>query len=726
MSKPSVAAIDKKIKKAAELHRAGKLQEAAKLYQQVLQTEPNHPGALLLLGMVAEALGQPDEAMSLAIRSLQIRPDNPNGINFLGNLLKKQGRYDDAIEIFVGGLENAPSNHDILNNLGLTLEAAGRYTEAEEVYKKVIGLVPKNFAPYNNLGNVYRKLRRWNESVACYEKALSLNSTSSVIWTNLAIALKDAGRYEEAEAIFQKVVKLDPKVGSAHSALGGLYRMQGKLEAAIVAFRNAVDAEPGNALYLNSLGNALMDARLFQEALVCFRQAIKFKPDYALAHCNLGAALTFMGRTEEGIPCFRKALEFDPANESAFNNLVFSLNYVGKCSREELYAEHCRFEELFGVRYRALWRPHTNSRDPQRRLKVGYVSGDLRNHAVARFVEPIFQNHNREQFELYAYSNSLRVDAATERIKAQFDHWECVVPYSDDELAERIRQDGIDILVDLSGHTALNRLLVFARKPAPVQFTMIGYMQTTGLKAIDYRITDVSLDDPATNPQRFSSEQLVYLPSGAAPFLPPQEAPEVNELPALSNGHITFASFNNLAKATSRVYEVWAKILHQIPGARMLLVGNRDTILREFSAFGIDESRLEIMTRQPVEIYYRLHHRVDFILDTFPYTGGTTALIALWMGVPFVSLQGDSGGVSRAGAGILSILPFLRGLVANNTEEYIAKAVEVAGNLEQLAKWRQAMRPALTQIFSRNALKFTRELEQAYRTAWQKWCDTPA
>jgi len=720
----SKSAVDKKIRKASELHRAGKLQEAAKLYRQVLQMEPDHAGAMLLLAMVAEATGQKDEALSLAIRSLQIRPDNPTGINFLGNLLKSQGRYDDAIEIFVGGLESFPANYEILNNLGLTLEAAGRYEEAEEVYKRVIALKPDQFAPYNNLGNVYRKLRRLRESIQCYEKALSLSPQSAVVWINLGIVLKDAGQYDQAETIFQKVIKLDPNQSQAHSALAGLYRMKGNLQAAIVAYRKAVEVEPENPILLNNLGNALMDARLYNECLVCFNRAVRLKPDYALAYSNLGAAYTFMGRSEEGIPYFRKALELDPANESAINNLLFALNYVGKCSKEELYAEHCRFEELFGARYRARWRPHSNERDPQRRLKVGYVSGDLRNHAVARFVEPIFKNHNRTQFELYAYSNCLQEDETTEHLKGYFDHWRCVVPYTDDELAELIRQDGIDILVDLSGHTALNRLLVFARKPAPVQFTMIGYMQTTGLKAIDYRITDTVLDDPATDPQRFSSEKLVYLKSGAAPFQPPPNAPEVNDLPALANGHITYASFNNLAKATPKVYETWAAILHQVPDARMLMVGNRETILKEFSAFGIDESRLEILPRQPVAEYYRLHHRVDFILDTFPYTGGTTNLIALWMGIPYVTLKGNSG-VSRAGAGILRLLPFLKELVSDTTEEYISKAVSMARNLEQLAEWRKSMRPVLAGKFDWMAKRFTEELEEAYRKAWGEWCTTP-
>jgi len=719
----SKSSVDKKIKKASELHRAGKLQEAAKLYRQVLQEEPNHAGAMLLLAMIAEAKGQKDEAMTLAIRSLQIRPDNPSGINFLGNLLRNQGRLEDALEIFVGGLESFPANHEILNNLGMTLEAMERYQEAEEVYKRVIALKPDLFAPYNNLGNVYRKLRRLPESIQCYEKALSLNPTSPVAWVNLGIVLKESGRYDEAEAVFQKIIKLDPKQSQAHSALAGLYRMKGNLEQAIVAYRNAVEVEPNNPLLLNNLGNVLMDARLYKECLVCFNRAIRLKPDYALAYSNLGAAYTFMGRSEEGIPYFRKALELDPSNLSAFNNLLFALNYVGKSTKEELYAEHCRFEELFGSKYRACWRPHHNDRDPNRRLKIGYVSGVLRNHAVARFVEPIFKNHNKANFELYAYSNCLQEDETTERLKGYFDHWRNVVPYSDDELAELIRQDGIDILVDLSGHTALNRLLVFARKPAPVQFTMIGYMQTTGLKAIDYRVTDTALDDPATNPQRFSSEKLVYLKSGAAPFLPPPNAPEVNELPALTNGHITYASFNNLAKATPKVYETWATVLHQVPNARMLMVGNRETILNQFSAFGIDESRLEILPRQPVVEYYKLHHRVDFILDTFPYTGGTTNMIALWMGIPYVTLKGNSG-VSRAGAGILGLVPPLRELISDSTEEYIGKAVSMAQNLEQLAEWRRSMRPVLARKFDIIAQRFSAELETAYRTAWQRWCAT--
>lgn len=677
------------------------------------------------MGMLAGATGQPEEAMALVIRSLQIKPESVVGINFLGGLLKDQGRYEDAIEIYVGGIEIDPKNHELLNSLGVALEAAGRFEEAVGIFQQSLVLMPKLFSTYNNLGNSLRKLRRLGEAEENYRTAFSLNPQSPIVLSNLAITLRDKGQYAEAEEMYRKALKQHPKHEPAYTGLGTLYRLMGRNIEAIEAYRNALEAEPSSVTALNNLGNALRDTGLYSEATVCFNQALKFKPDYALAHSNLGAVYTMLGRSEESIPCFRKALELNPYIESAMNNLLFALNYLAKGTPEEIYAEHSQFETVFGAKYRSHIRPHLNDRTPNRRLKVGYVSGDLRNHAVTRFLEPILEWHDKSQVELYAYSNSLTMDEVSVRLKPRFDHWRCVVSLTDDELAELIRSEGIDILVDLSGHTALNRLLVFARKPAPVQFTMIGYMQTTGLKAIDYRITDNALDDPEQDTQRFSSEKLVHFKWGAAPFQPPDDAPEVNELPALKNGYITYASFNNLAKVTTSVYEAWAKVLHAVPTSRMLLVGGRDVILEEFAKFGIDEARLEILPRQSLREYFNLHLRVDFILDAFPYTGGTTNLIALWLGIPYVTIIGDSP-VSRTGAAILTLVPYLQELACANTDRYVGKAIEIASDFEKLAQWRREMRPILDERLKVNAKNFTEELEEAYRTGWNVWCASAA
>jgi predicted O-linked N-acetylglucosamine transferase (SPINDLY family) len=354
---------------------------------------------------------------------------------------------------------------------------------------------------------------------------------------------------------------------------------------------------------------------------------------------------------------------------------------------------------------------------------IGYVSGDLCDHPVARFIGPVFETYSRSEFQVFCYSNRRVEDAVSARMRESTDCWRNVSALSDDELANLIRDDGIDILVDLSGHTALNRLLVFARKPAPVQVTMIGYMQTTGMTAMDYRITDEALDPIGTS-EHLSTEELIRLPAGAAPFQPPPDCPPVDELAALKNGYVTFASFNNLTKITPEVTETWARVLQAAPGSKMLIVGrNGSPVGAAVCSHGIAPERLEILERQPMQAYLALHNRVDLILDAFPYNGGTTNLIAAWMGVPFVTIAGNTT-VSRVGEAVLKLLG-LPELVATGTAEYVRKAADTVKDLDRLSHLRSVMRPRL-QAWGGDGSVFTKQLEQAFREIWRRWCEAQA
>jgi predicted O-linked N-acetylglucosamine transferase (SPINDLY family) len=371
-----------------------------------------------------------------------------------------------------------------------------------------------------------------------------------------------------------------------------------------------------------------------------------------------------------------------------------------------------------------LWRAHENSRDKSKRLKVGYVSGDFRDHPVTNFFEPILTAHDKSQVEVFCYYNHHQQDHVTSRIAAKSDHWIACKGMSDTELAERIRNDGIDILVDLSGHTAHNRLLVFARKPAPIQVTWIGYISTTGLTAMDYRLTDAALD-PVGMTERFHSEELLRVPM-CAPFTPSAESPPGNETPALTNGYFTLGCLNQLTKITEEAMQLWARILLALPGSRLIIgnvndVSTKSRLVDRFAKQGVAEERLILYPRMPLRDYLGLHHQIDLALDTFPYNGGTTTLHSLWMGVPLMALGGTTP-ISRVGASLMAGLG-LPEFCTSDADEYLARTIEFARDLPKLNQVRQSLRERMRLALVSDPKVVAQPLEQMFRTIWSKWCD---
>jgi protein O-GlcNAc transferase len=571
--------------------------------------------------------------------------------------------------------------------LGVALKMQGKYAEADECLRRALVLQPLHAPAHVDLGASLKAQGRLPEAVQSYWRALEINPRSDLALTNLGNALMEQGEFSQAMGCLQKAVALNP----------------------------------GSHFAQNNLGSALIDLNRSGDAVSYLRRALEIRPQYAQAHNNLGTALLALGRASDAVECFRHALQLRPRYAEAFSNLLLARNYLQDPDREALFAEHLRFDELFGQPLRDIIPLHVNNPDPARRLKVGYVSGDLREHPVAFFIQPVFEAHSREHFEVFCYANQTLSDAMTKQLQAHVEHWRNVAALSDADLAAAIQQDRIDILVDLSGHTAKNRLLMFARKPAPVQVTMIGYMQTTGLAAMDYRITDEAIDPPGQT-EHWNTEKLVRLPTGAAAFTPPSPCPPVNELPALKNGYVTFGSFNNLSKVTPEVIDTWARILHSVPTSRLLLVAHAgNSVVADFDDHGIGAERLEIVPRLPLQEYLALHHRVDFLLDTFPYNGGTTSLLALWMGVPFVTLSCDSA-VGRVGAGMLPAVG-LSELVTSDTDQYLQRAVDVASDLPKLSAARNSLRGKLAPLLS-DGRAHTVELEKAYRNMWLRWRET--
>lgn len=657
--------------------------------------------------------------MQLIRDSLRANPNNAPALNNLANVMKDKRRYDAAITFYQAALAIAPDYAQAHANLGSAYQERGDPAAAAACYGRALESDPNCSAAHCNLGTLLQARGQSAEAAEAYRRALETNPGSAQILANLGAALRESGQHEASLEALRKAVRIDPHSEAAYVNMGATYKELGLLDDAIRCQWQALKINPRSHLALNNLGNALREQGNFTMAAIALQKALDLAPDCDLALNNLGLTLSELGRADEAAVLFQKAIDVNPANPMAYSNLLFTLNYLPGTNPQALFEQHREFGRLFADPLTREAAPHANDPDPERRLRVGFVSGDLRDHPVANFIEPVFAAHDAAAFELFCYANQPLNDARSEQLRARVEHWSNVSGLPDAALAEAIRADGIDILVDLSGHTARTRLLVFARKPAPVQVTMIGYMQTTGMAAMDYRITDATLD-PEGRTERFSVEELIRLPAGAAPFAPPAECPEVEPLPALTNGFVTFASFNNLAKVTPQVLEAWAALLRRLPDARLVIVGRAGNPLPgRLAELGIALDRVEMVHRLPMQEYLALHNRVDLLLDTFPYNGGSTTLLAAWMGVPFVTLSG-AGSTARAGEALLKALG-LPHFAATDVEGYVDAAVAAAEDLEALAAWRASARERLTPWFT-DATAFTTQLQEAFRQIWRRWC----
>jgi predicted O-linked N-acetylglucosamine transferase (SPINDLY family) len=465
------------------------------------------------------------------------------------------------------------------------------------------------------------------------------------------------------------------------------------------------------------------------EAVASYRRVLELKPDFVEVHNNMGNALRAIAQYSAAVASYRHAIELKPDFLEAFDALLFNLAESETVDAASLFAEHCRFGEQFEAPLRSKWPQHSNERQPERCLQVGFVSGDLYLHSIANFIEPILAHlAGQPQLVLHAYHNSTIEDAVTQRLRGYLRHWHSVAGVPDEELAQRIQNDGIDILIDLSGHTALNRLLTFARKPAPVQVSWMGYPGTTGLQAMDYYLSDRFFLPAGQFDDQFT-EKIVHLPA-SAPFQPSEQAPPVNTLPALTNGFVTFGSFNRPSKISRSVLALWAQLLRALPDSRMLLGamakdGENDAMVQWFAQEGIERSRLSFHPVCAMDVYLGLHHQVDICLDTFPYNGGTTTLHALWMGVPTLNLTGSTT-ASRTGASILGHLG-LQGFIAHDKEDFVQKGGSWAGNLAALSDVRASLRERFAQSAAGQPAVVAAGLDRALRTMWQRWCaDLPA
>jgi predicted O-linked N-acetylglucosamine transferase (SPINDLY family) len=497
----------------------------------------------------------------------------------------------------------------------------------------------------------------------------------------------------------------------------------GRFDAAEEWYLKILERNPHWAVY-NELANIKEKTKQRTEEMEYRKKAMESNPDNGVVLNNYGMHMARMGDAQQGIKVLRKAVKKAPTNPVIHSNLLFFLHYLPEADCQLLFNEHKRWARMQGPTTLAK-KSHDNVPDPDRRLRIGYISPDFRKHSVAYFFEILLDERNHEAVETFGYSNLDFPDDATKRLKFKFDHFRNIYGASDEAVIEMLKKDKIDILVDLTGHTGNNRLPVLAYKPAPIQVTYLGYPDTTGMEQVDYRLTDELADPPES--QQFYTEELIYLPDGFLCYKPVDFAPPTAPLPTLKNGHITFGSFNNNCKINPFIMSLWAEVLKANDGSRLVLKfrggddeGLRDHYLRKFEELGIHRGRVDIHgAKSPVE-HLTLYSQIDIALDTYPYNGTTTTFEALWMGVPVISLVGEHH-MSRVGLTILT--RFGMGFLATSTpQEYVIRATALAAKRETLAEMRAIMRRTIAGASLCNTNRFVRNVEAAYREMWHRWC----
>src|SRR6267142_1772918 len=668
--------------RARNLQQRGYLPEAETFCREILERSPRNADAMNLIGILCAQRGDLGSALEWIGKAVGVDSQNAAYRFNFGKILLQLGRTREAC----GALERAasldPGYTEAHNELGLALGEAGSFDAAEAAFRKALSLEPDYWAAHNNLGLLLHRVGRDEEAGLSLRRALEIEPRSPGTLGNLGMVLRAQRRGAEAVDAYRAALVLTPQDPALLTNLGNALADLSRLEEAVACFRDAVAAAPDHANAYYNWGLLYLRSDQFQSASEKFRVALTIDPHLGEAEIGLASALLDLGRIDEAIEAGRRALLLRPQDMDAHSRLLFTLLHSAEIRPRQVLEEHREWARRHAARFSSGSARYANSPEPERRLRVGYVSGDFRRHSVAQFFEPVLAQHDRGGFEIFCYYNHSRSDETTERLRRSADHWCEIAPLGDDEVADRVRADQIDILVDLSGHTKFNRLLVFAREPAPVQAAWLGYAATTGLASIKYRISDAIADAPEGETP--ASEMLLRLPDGFLCYQPVPEAPRVSEPPASIAGHVTFGSFNSLAKLNPGVIRLWQRILDAVPKSRLLIkaqpVADPDTraaCVARLVAHGMAPDRLDLEAGTPtLAEHLATYSRVDIALDPFPYNGTTTSCEALWMGVPVVTLAGDRH-AGRVGASLLTRVG-LEDMIAHTADGYLATAVALA------------------------------------------------
>jgi protein O-GlcNAc transferase len=740
------------------LEDQGRVRESLSLYESAIALDPGFPSAHLNRGNALLALGDTESALQSYRAAANLDPAYAAAHCNIGHALFRTGDRAGAIAAFERAIAVSPDFADAMIALGVALEDGNELEAAVAVYRKALDIAPTHAGALSNLGSVLLRSgeptaavatlaraleadpgsthvhvalaqalvasERVGDALECLKRAVTLNPQSATALFELGRVQQRLRLLSEAVASYQRAIWLDPKLVRAHADLGVVCLWLGRPDDAIAHHRDALALDATFAAAHAYLADALRAKGLFEEASKAYRRAIELDPAFTYAHVNLGNSLWESGSIDDAQACYRAAIAIDPDLHEAYSGLLFCLSHDEKVDAGTLFAEHRCFGEHFEPPLAAGRPIHANVRDPRRKLRVGFVSADFCAHPVSYFVEPLFSHlANEDGLQLHAYSNVVTEDEVSAQLRRSFTAWERVAALSNDALARKIADDGIDILIDLSGHTHGNRLVVFARKPAPIQASWLGYPGTTGLAAMDYYFAD-PLFLPFDRFRNQFTEKLVHLP-GRGPYRPPADAPAINALPALRAGYVTFGSFNRLNKVQAATLESWAALMRDVEASHLVLgaspaAGLPASIVAVFDRHGIDRSRLHSVPRTDIVSFLGVHHRVDVALDTHPYAGGTTALHSMWMGVPTLTVAGDTP-AGHQGAAIMRQLG-LHEFVADDARDFVRNASATVADLEALADIRAGMRERFAARRSLQSETMSRAMTRSLRIMWERWC----
>jgi protein O-GlcNAc transferase len=740
------------------LTELGRPDEAVSVLRRALQLKSDHAEAHNSLGTALEAQGDVDEAMACYRRAVELRPGFAEAHSNLGNALKGRGRLDEAINCYRRALGLRPDFAEVHNNLGVALSDLGRLDEAVACYRRAVELRPDFAEAHSNLGNALKGRGDADEAIVCYRRALERKPDHAAAHNNLGIALSDLGHLDEAVASYHRAVELRPDFAEAHNNLGIALSDLGHLDEAVASYRRALALRPGfaeahynlghvlevrgdadqavacyrQAVALkrdfaeahNNLGNVLKNQGDLGGAITCYRRALELSPEHAGAHNNLGNALRDQGDLDGALACYRRVLQLKPDHATAHSNLLYTLQYRTGVTLAVLAEAHAEYDRRHAAPLRGAVARQEKPRDSRGRIRLGFVSPDLGWHPVGSFLVRVLENLDRERHETICYSDRIIKDRLSHRLQAAATQWRDVFSISDERLAEQVRADGIDILFDLAGHTARNRLLVFARKPAPIQISWIGYEGTTGLDAMDYLIADHFMVPPGS--ERYYRERALRMPDGYLCYDPPETAPAVGPPPCLTEGFATFGSFNNPAKITPEVVAVWARILREAPNARLLMKyrGLADQAVRErffglFAAQRVGPERLDLLPWSSYPDYLATYRRVDVVLDPFPFSGSATTCEALWMGVPVITSPRETFASRHSLSHLTNI--GLTETIAQDSDAYVALAVSLASDPARLGALRSGLRQRMAASPLCDGARFANHLTLLLSDVWSRW-----
>ncbi len=657
------------------------------------------------------------EGEAIYLRIVGVDPSNLFAVHLLGVVRMQSGRLQEAIPSLEHAVATANPPVEWFVPLVSSTAALGWFDRAIEWQLKALSIRPNWADGYFRLAELLAADARYENAVDALNKSITLGCSSPAIaFNNLGVTLDRLKRFADAVPAYLRALKLKPDYAVAHRNLGDALRQLNDYAAAETSYRNAVRCDASLADAYNGIGLTLYLRDRFADAAAQFQTALRLDPADTNPCINLVLCYGRLGDHEQIESTLRQAMALNPTDSKVHSTLTMLMNYTRGHLPPAVLNESLEFNRLHAAAVfptHPILKRHRAAGVP---MRIGYISPDFRSHPVAIFFEPLLERHDRTQFTIVCYADVSRPDAVTDRFKSSADLWRDTTGQSDAEVAEQIRQDEIDILIDLAGHTSDNRLLVLARKPAPVQATWLGYPNTTGLAAVDYRITDAWADPPGVEP--YYTEKLVRLPDAFFVYRPPELEIPVSPLPMIDSGRVTFGSFNNVTKITPAIGKLWSDILKATPGARLLIAGvppdAQKRIIATIVCHEVSMDRIEFPQTTGFEAFLKLHDRVDVGLDAFPYAGHTTTCNCLWMGVPVVTLAGPSA-VSRVGVSITANLGMADQWVAASEPEYVRLATEWARRPDDLAMLRAELRSKLLASVLTDEARFARNFEDAVR-----------